>query len=68
MRWETLKVGSKLRAILQPYVLTANNVPVDGFWSVTIYNEKGFMEKNDRDAYSFNSVTAKKDADGGITI
>ncbi len=28
----------------------------------------GFFYKHDRDAYSFNNVTAKKDADGGITI
>lgn len=53
---------------ITPYVLTAKDVPVDGFWSVTVYNEKGFMEKNDLGAYSFNNVTAKKDADGGITI
>lgn len=51
-----------------PYVLTARDVPVDGFWSVTVYNAHGFMEKNDRNAYSFNNVTAAKDADGGITI
>lgn len=51
-----------------PYVLTARDVPVDGFWSVTVYNDRGFMEKNDHDAYSFNNVTAEKNADGGITI
>ena len=51
-----------------PYVLTARDVPVDGFWSVTVYNERGFMEKNDRNAYSFNNMTAQKNADGGITI
>lgn len=51
-----------------PYTLTAKDVPVDGFWSVTVYNARGFMEKNDRDAYSFNNVTAKKDQDGSITI
>lgn len=51
-----------------PYALTAKDVPVNGFWSVTVYNAKGFMEKNDRDAYSFNNVTAKKNKDGSITI
>jgi len=51
-----------------PYVLKAKDVPVGGFWSVTVYNAKGFMEKNDLNAYSFNNVTAKKDADGGVTI
>ena len=51
-----------------PYTLTVKNVPVDGFWSVTVYNDKGFMEKNQWDAYSFNNVGAKKAADGSITI
>jgi hypothetical protein len=44
------------------------NVPVDGFWSVSVYNAKGYFEKNDRDVYSLNSITAKKDADGSVTI
>jgi hypothetical protein len=43
-------------------------VPVDGFWSVSVYNAKGYFEKNDRDIYSLNSITAKKDADGSVTI
>jgi len=51
-----------------PYTLTAKDVPVDGFWSVTVYNAKGFMEKNDKNAYSFNNVTAKRDKNGSITI
>ena len=25
-------------------------VPVDGFWSITVYNAKGFLEKNVYDA------------------
>ena len=44
------------------------DVPVDGFWSVTVYNVQGFMEKNDKNAYLFNSVTAKRNDDGSITI
>jgi hypothetical protein len=51
-----------------PYVLTVRNVPVDGFWSVTVYNAKGFMERNDRNAYSVNNVTAKRNPDGSISI
>jgi hypothetical protein len=51
-----------------PYVLTAGEVPVDGFWSVTVYNGDGFMEYNDRDTYSFNGVTAERNADGSVTI
>jgi hypothetical protein len=50
------------------HVVTVKDVPVDGFWSITVYNEKGFMEENPENAYSFNNVTAKKNADGSITI
>jgi hypothetical protein len=51
-----------------PYVVTVKDVPVDGFWSITVYNKEGYMEKNAQNAYSFNNVTAKKNADGSITI
>jgi hypothetical protein len=34
-------------------------VPVDGFWSITIYNGEGHMVANDAEAYSVNNVTAK---------
>jgi hypothetical protein len=50
------------------YKLTAKDVPVDGFWSITVYNAKGYLDKNAFNAYSLNNVTAKKDADGSITI
>ncbi len=51
------------------YVLhVPKDVPVDGFWSVTVYNAEGFFEKNDLGAYSFNSVTCERDADGSATI
>jgi hypothetical protein len=51
-----------------PYAVTVKNVPVNGFWSVTVYNAQGFMEKNDLDAYSYNNISAKKNNDGSITI
>jgi hypothetical protein len=49
------------------YTLTVKDVPVDGFWSVIVYNKDGFFEAP-TDTISVNNVTAKKDADGGITI
>lgn len=50
------------------YTLTVKDAPVDGFWSVTVYNAKGFMEENEQDTYSFNNVTAKSGEDKSITI
>ncbi len=51
-----------------PYTLTVTDVPVYGFWSVTLYDDEGYMPANKYKAYSFNNVTAKKDKDGSITI
>ena len=52
-----------------PYMLIVPaDVPVDGFWSVTVYDQDRFMVKNKYNAYSFNNVTAKKNPDGSITI
>lgn len=50
-----------------PHVINVGNVPVDAFWSVTVYNAKGFYEAPET-AISVNSVTAKPNADGGYTI
>jgi hypothetical protein len=50
------------------YRLTVKDVPVDGFWSISVYNADGRFVKNDRDAYSVNNITAKKNADGSVTI
>lgn len=44
------------------------DVPVQAFWSVTVYNKDGFFTPNDLNAYSFNSVTAKPNADQTVTI
>lgn len=52
----------------KPYRLSVADVPVDGFWSLTVYNEDGYMQANDLNAYSVNNVTAERDADDGITI
>jgi len=43
-------------------------VPVDAFWSVSVYDETGHFRKNQYNAYSFNSITAKKSADGSVAI
>jgi len=43
-------------------------VPVDAFWSITLYNADGFMQQNTQDAYSVNSVSGVKNDDGSITV
>jgi hypothetical protein len=50
-----------------PHVLTVRDVPVDAFWSITVYNAKGFYEAPET-AISVNSVTATPNADGGYTV
>ena len=50
------------------YRLTVRDVPVDGFWSICVYNAKGFFEPNLENAYSVNNVTAKKSADGSVVV
>lgn len=50
------------------YRLTLKDVPVDGFWSVSVYNKAGFFEENALNAYTLNNVTAKPNADGSVTI
>jgi len=51
-----------------PYILQLEDVPVDGFWSLSIYNAKGYFEKNEYNAYSLNNVTAKPNVDGSFTV
>ncbi len=50
------------------YTITAKDVPVDAFWSITVYGADGFLHKNDLDAYSVNSVSGTRNADGSITV
>lgn len=50
------------------YGLNVKDVPVDGFWSVSLYNADGYYEENAYDAYSLNNVTADKGEDGSIAI
>ena len=50
------------------YKVTVGKVPVDGFWSISVYNAQGYFEKNAYDAYSVNNITAQKNSDGTVTV
>ena len=48
--------------------VTLRDVPVDGFWSISVYNAEGFFEKNPQDSYSVNNITGTPNADGSVTV
>jgi len=50
------------------YKLNVNKVPVEGFWSVSVYNKAGFYEENKQNSYTLNNLTAKKESDGSVNI
>jgi len=50
------------------YTFTFKDVPVDAFWSVTIYNRDGYFEANPYDSYNLNSINAQPDTDGSVTL
>ena len=50
------------------YELTVRDVPVDGFWSISVYNANGFFEPHESGVYTVNSITGVKNDDGSITV
>jgi hypothetical protein len=48
--------------------LTVKDVPVDAFWSISVYNREGYFEKNEHNAYTLNNLTAKKNGDGAVIV
>lgn len=51
-----------------PHQVVMKDIPVDAFWSVSVYDKDGFFAPNDLKVNALNSVSAKAAADGSQTI
>jgi hypothetical protein len=50
------------------YRITVKDVPVDAFWSVSVYNKDGYFQKNDFNAYNVNNISGIPNKDGSFTV
>ena len=50
------------------YQLTVKDVPVNAFWSISVYNKDGYFQKNKHNAYSMNNISGTPNKDGSFTI
>lgn len=49
------------------YSLTVGDVPVDGFWSISLYDRDGFFPQG-RGRVSINDITSERNDDGTVTV
>jgi hypothetical protein len=50
------------------YRVKVGEVPVKGFWSISVYNAQGYYTPNDLNAYTINNLTAQPAEDGSVTV
>ncbi|MAP96159.1 MAG: hypothetical protein CMK07_14530 [Ponticaulis sp.] len=51
-----------------PHELTLKDVPADAFWSVTMYNARGFMVENDLGVNAINNINGVANDDGSYRL
>ncbi len=51
-----------------PHAVTVKDVPVDAFWSISVYNRDGYFEENEHGAYSVNNLAGTPNPDGSFTV
>lgn len=50
------------------YRLTVRDVPVDGFWSISVYDADGYFPTDAGERVCVNDITAERDPDGAVTV
>lgn len=50
------------------YRLRVGTVPVDAFWSITVYDRDGQLIANPQNTYSINNLSARYGADKSVTV
>jgi hypothetical protein len=65
---EATYVGVDPKVAPGDYELLFKDVPVDAFWSVSVYDARGFFEPNAKNLYTVNSVTGEPNPDGSVTV
>ncbi len=50
------------------YEITVKDVPVDAFWSVSVYNKDGYFQENEYNAYNVNNISGIPNEDGSFTV
>jgi hypothetical protein len=62
--------GEPIKGRNGTYTVVTEEPPVDGFWSVTVYDTErgGFLHPNERDRYHINGTSAERNPDGTVTF
>ena len=51
-----------------PHLMQISQVPVDGYWSVTVYNAQGYLDSNPKNAHTINNLIAQPAPDGTVEV